>query len=558
MKTPSQTLLGIILLQATLLLNPPTARAGSATWKLAPSSEDWNTAANWIPETVPNDPADIATFGDSNTTTIFLSAQTHLDSIIFNPTAPAFTFSTTRQGLEFFGAGVANNSTNEQNFVTGLQDGGIIAFRNNATAGNAVFTVYGDAFQPFVYFYDNTTAGDATFFNYGGFGGAVTWFFDFSTAGNATFNNFSGGNGANDGVTVFEDESSAGTATILCNGGDAVFHKHSSAASSTLIANLDTIFFLEDSTAGESTVIANGARYPQAGYGMILFLDGNASAGDATLVANGGRNGGHGGLIAFYAETRGQQARVRVFDNGALDISTHSALVPMSIGSLEGTGTVALGANNLTIGRNHLNTTFSGVISDGQNGGSLTKVGAGTLALRGSNNYTGGTTVLSGNLRIDNTVGSGTGTGPVEVITGTLGGNGVIGGAVTTGTGQVGRGILEPGINTIGPLTVENTLTFAARGTYKWHVDTISATADKVAAAGVTISNGALFSAIPRGNAALFVGAVFTVIDNTAVQAIAGTFSNLADGAIITVNDSKLQASYTGGDGNDLTLTAVP
>ena len=228
---------------------------------------------------------------------------------------------------------------------------------------------------------DNATAGDATFFDYGGFSGAVTWFFDSATAGNATFNNFSGGNGANDGVTVFEDESTAGTATIYCNGGDTVFHKHSTAANSTLIANLDTVFFLEHSTAGEATVIANGARSSKAGNGTILFLNGNASAGEATLVANGGHNGGPGGLIAFYAETRGHKARVRVFDNGALDISSHSALAAMSIGSLEGTGTVALGVNNLAVGRNHLNTTFSGIISDDKKGGSLTKVGSGTLAL---------------------------------------------------------------------------------------------------------------------------------------------------------------------------------
>jgi hypothetical protein len=42
------------------------------------------------------------------------------------------------------------------------------------------------------------------------------------------------------------------------------------------------------------------------------------------------------------------------------------------------------------------------------------------------------------------------------------------------------------------------------------------------------------------------------------VSPIAGTFSNLPDGAIVTVNGNRLQASYEGGDGNDLTLTVVP
>ena len=36
------------------------------------------------------------------------------------------------------------------------------------------------------------------------------------------------------------------------------------------------------------------------------------------------------------------------------------------------------------------------------------------------------------------------------------------------------------------------------------------------------------------------------------------TFSNLADGSTVTLGINKLQVSYSGGDGNDLTLTVVP
>ena len=41
-------------------------------------------------------------------------------------------------------------------------------------------------------------------------------------------------------------------------------------------------------------------------------------------------------------------------------------------------------------------------------------------------------------------------------------------------------------------------------------------------------------------------------------SAIAGTFANLSDGASITIGSNTFQASYEGGDGNDLTLTVVP
>ena len=61
-----------------------------------------------------------------------------------------------------------------------------------------------------------------------------------------------------------------------------------------------------------------------------------------------------------------------------------------------------------------------------------------------------------------------------------------------------------------------------------------------------------------RSQGTLQAGLVFTVINNTSATPISGTFSNLPDGAILTVNGNNFQASYEGGDGNDLTLTVVP
>ena len=43
-----------------------------------------------------------------------------------------------------------------------------------------------------------------------------------------------------------------------------------------------------------------------------------------------------------------------------------------------------------------------------------------------------------------------------------------------------------------------------------------------------------------------------------AATPITGTFNNLGEGEIITVNGNNFQASYSGDDGNDLTLTVVP
>jgi hypothetical protein len=60
------------------------------------------------------------------------------------------------------------------------------------------------------------------------------------------------------------------------------------------------------------------------------------------------------------------------------------------------------------------------------------------------------------------------------------------------------------------------------------------------------------------GSGLLSPGTVFTPISNAAATPIAGTFANLADGATITIGANTFQASYEGGDGNDLTLTVVP
>src|SRR5262249_18080908 len=70
-------------------------------------------------------------------------------------------------------------------------------------------------------------------------------------------------------------------------------------------------------------------------------------------------------------------AQKLVFIGVDLDIIGHQSGV--TVGSIEGSGSVYLGPNNLRMGTNGLNTSFSGVISGG---GSLAKVGSGLLTLQ--------------------------------------------------------------------------------------------------------------------------------------------------------------------------------
>jgi autotransporter-associated beta strand protein len=164
----------------------------------------------------------------------------------------------------------------------------------------------------------------------------------------------------------------------------------------------------------------------------------------------------NGGLTSFFGSSSGELARFITDSGGKVDISTLTS-AGMTSGSIEGSGTYNLGSKQLTTGLNNLPTVVSGVIADGGaaggTGGSLIKVGTGTLTLSGANTYTGNTAVDGGTLLVNGTLGSGS----VNVSSGaTLGGTGTIGGPVTIQDG----GILSPGVSpkpgtlTVGPLTL--------------------------------------------------------------------------------------------------------
>ncbi len=74
----------------------------------------------------------------------------------------------------------------------------------------------------------------------------------------------------------------------------------------------------------------------------------------------------------------------------------------------------------------------------------------------------------------------------------------------------------------------------------------------------MTINTSSQFAFADLNTGTLTAGTVFTVINNTSASPISGTFSNLADGSTFTSNGNNFKVNYTGGTGNDLTLTVVP
>ena len=577
-----------IAISLLLLATASSTFADSATWKTNPGSGDWNTASNWTPPTIPNGPSDTATFASSNTTGVFVSTPNpDIDGIMFDAGASAFTITVNPlASLQFEGIGITNNSGITQNFVTavnGAGNFGDVVFLNSATAGSqTVFTINGEtvnsATPSFLKFSDSSTAGNSTIITNGptamGFRAGQTLFFDSSTAGNAIFmNNGSTVSNRFGGITFFSNRSTAGNGTFTNKGGTingafggrVDFFDNSNAGNAMFINEAPTVsgafpgvtVFERSSSAGNCTIVNDGSSFSHSQGGVTGFVD-TSTTGHSTLIAMPGLHGGDGGRINIGGHSTGGTSRVQLND-GTLELSFN--LEPtVSVGSIEGNGVVRLAPNNLNIGSNNLNTTFSGTIIG--NGGSLTKVGTGKLVLRHANTYTGGTTIKRGKLVVNNRQGSGTGSGPVQVDGGWLGGKGIIGGAVTVGTGSGFGAVLAPGyvhgLGSPGALTIQSALTFSVDATYNVDVNSSNATADEVVANGVTINSGAQFSFADLGSGTLTPGTVFTVINNTAATPIAGTFSNLPDGSIFTSNGNTYQVSYQGGDGNDLTLTVIP
>jgi len=578
--------LALVLLAAARV----PSHAGSATWIASPTSGDWNTAANWTPTGFPNDPTAVATFDVSDTTDISLSGPIQVGEIVFNPGSSAFAITKQVPSLRIYGAGISNQSGIVQNFVTGDADSGggsKIALYNSATIGPQTnMTVYGgfenvgNGMEGGLLFYNNSSAGDATilvddpfYYNYFGsliefndqstagnshitlrgevaFAASNAYFWDSSTAGSATITM----EGDHPCVIQFRDNSSAGYANITIKGGPdylstgVVYFYGATADHATILVEGETgpsgggVLYL-NAAAADATVIVQGGNGGGLNGGLAYL---NTTSGDATITINGGSNGGLGGYCNM--DVASGAARMEIFGDGLLEGTAY-------VGSIEGDGLIT---GDLTVGANNLSTTFSGVIS----GSTLSKIGTGNLTLTGANTYTARTTVSDGILSVSNKAGSGTGTGPVFVQGGILAGHGIIAGAVAIGNASGPTATLDPagGMTTYPTLTLQDNLTFNSTSIYNYgfKAKRSNTKAAKVIANGVTINSGATFTVTGRTQGTLNQGLVLTAIKNTATTPISGAFSNLADGAIVTVNGNNFQANYEGGDGNDLTLTVVP
>jgi autotransporter-associated beta strand protein len=385
----SQTHGGLLLIASAGLaaLGPKAAHAIDGTWQ-GPGT-DWTTGTNWSSN--PTVPDNIATFtnnGAPTSVTFAAGSSTAINTILFTAGAPAYFFTLPPSGsFSITGAGIVNMSSNAPSFSLPVLSN--LIFMNSSTAGNAIITNSGT--NAVTTFLNSSTAANATITNSGN---GFTSFNDASTAGSATITNNI------NGFVGFLGSSTAGNANITNNfRGFATFSNTSTAGNATLTSNFGgATQFSNSSTAGNAVLIANNG-------GTTQFTN-LSTAGNANVVTN------VGGTTQFSQFSTGGNAAFTTQGGGVFDMSGLIA-AGMTAGSIEGQGTYFLGSKALTVGGNNLSTTVSGTISDGGasggTGGSLVKVGTGTLTLAGTNTYTGSTAVNAGTLLLTGDISSSSG-----------------------------------------------------------------------------------------------------------------------------------------------------
>src|SRR5665213_4323 len=342
----------------------------------------------------------------------------------------------------------------------------------------------------------------------------------------------------------------AGSATINNSGNIQVGYTTVGAA---VFNNSNAISFTGGASAGNAVITNNS--------GSATVFNGSATADNATIINKSGS------VTTFdNSATAGNAALVTEF--GAVTDFSGSAgpggYYRLSAGSIAGAGNYYLGPNELTVGSNNQSTTVNGVISDcgvsgfacsftyNAIGGSLVKVGSGTLTLTGTNIYTGATTVNGGALEVDGSIAS-----PTVTVNsgGTLSGTGTIGDPLISAGGTLAPGSVA---TPYGTLTINGPLTFAAGASYNVNISPGANSATSVIGNGgtgtATLGGATVNATYANGS---YVAKQYTIL--TATGGVSGTFSSLVN----TNLPSGFKASL-GYDNNDdvyLNLTlgfAVP
>ncbi len=220
------------------------------------------------------------------------------------------------------------------------------------------------------------------------------------TGGNVTFNR-AVTVGASGGTI---QSTTAGTTTLTLSGG---ISNSGVLTFNTLGAGTANISLATNAISGAGSIVKNGTS--NLTFGVANTYTGTTTVNNGTLTV---------GNINALGSGVNQSSSITVASGATLAMNASGTFGNTNSLTLNGTGITAAGALISTTGTSTMtnpitlagNTTFggasgltlNGVINDGGNGFGITKLGAGTLTLGGSNTFTGATNVNVGTMTLSN------------------------------------------------------------------------------------------------------------------------------------------------------------
>ncbi len=415
--------------------------------------------------------------------------------------------------------------------------------------------------------------------------------------------------GGTGGTSTSVNQVTTGAGTLTLNGTVTVASTGNPTTSALISGNVNVgagqrIFNVNNSSGVDVDLNVNavlsGSGISKAGAGTMLLSQASTLTGNNQITDGTLRFGIDNALNSSGSFT------VRGATSSTLDLNGFNGTVgSLTLGGLSGTSSsvhqVTTGVGTLTIGGNVNfnstgNTTTAALISGNLNlggatrtfdvqdstgtavdlnvsaavsNGGITKSGAGTLALSGTNTYTDGTLVSAGTLLIN---GSTNVSSAVTVAnTATLGGSGVIGGTVTVQSG----GTLAPG-SSIESLA-SGALTFDSGSTFGYQMDfsaSLSVGADLQVVTGNLDLNGTVELTLENLNVGTFANNTkFTLINyngawNNGLFTYNSILLNNGDTFSFNGQDWKIDYNATSGgsnfsgeylsSSNFVNITAVP
>ncbi len=227
-----------------------------------------------------------------------------------------------------------------------------------------------------------------------------------------------------------------------------------------------------------------------------------------------------------------------------------------------GTATVAI----ISIGSFPLTVDGAGIVGFGliSGSGAVTKNGNGASAIIAASGFSGPINLNNGIFVVDASIPSSV----VTVNNPTTTGGGLalsgFGGTGTVGATTVTQGVISAGTLTspTGILNLSNGVTFTPNGTYLCKIAGPapgSSGHDQLNVTGTVNLANARLAPLPWNGYIPVMGDEYKIINNDGSDPVVGTFVSLPEGSIFAgALNTAFRVSYTGGDGNDVTIKRVP